>query len=177
MKYSANTKKNYSPNRKMDMRVSYTGFDSHGGAIEKLNNEERLNVLTDGNLSKIEINSVYKKGEKSIDLESYQRMAMKSNPNFVTEKVMNSNKLSKYLTNFIGKKDYRTTEEREYAKCTFNPKFYPKHRRYKTIKARLTNYIQGEQSENTFRDAHLFTSSENVKGIIQTNPSAIRGGS
>lgn len=55
----------------------------------------------------------------------------------LNEKLINSNKLSKYLTGTLGKKDYRTTEQREVDKCTFIPKVYSKHRRCKAIKIKL----------------------------------------
>jgi len=150
-----------------------SGLIPHGGGIEKLNNEERLNILSDPNFSKIDADSVFKKREKSIDL------SMKSNGlnlykrDIVANKLINNNKLSKYLTSFIGKKDFRTTEERELDKCTFNPKIYSKHRRYRTIKAKLTDYIKGEVDIS--EDDYMLSKHENFKIINKNNSSSHRG--
>ena len=61
--------------------------------------------------------------------------SMMNDPDLIS-KIYKSNKLSKYLSKQIGKKDYRTTEERELAKCTFKPKLYPAGKR-KTIKSKI----------------------------------------
>jgi hypothetical protein len=117
----------------------------HGGGIEKLPNEERLNILTAENTPKIEAKATFLQREKSIDLSMNSGHMMNATQDILTKKLICSNKLSKYLTGFIGKKDYRTSEERELAKWTFNPRTYPKHRRYKQIKAKLSPYIKGKK--------------------------------
>jgi len=89
----------------------------HGGALEKLNNEERLNFLSDANLSKIDTYSLNRRAEKSVDLSLRTGALISQNsPDYITNKVISNNMLSKYLTKFIGNRDYRTTEEREYEK-------------------------------------------------------------
>lgn len=59
-----------SPSESNGKGVNYLGVNAtpHGGALEKLNNEERLNFLSDANLSKIDNNSANRRAEKSVDL-------------------------------------------------------------------------------------------------------------
>ena len=71
------------------------------------------------------------------------------NHSMLTEKLINSNKLSKYLTGPLGKKDHRTTEQREVDKCTFNPKVCSKHRRYKAYQRSYYTETSRRTSPNT----------------------------
>lgn len=88
----------------------------HGGGIEKLPNEERLNIQTTENTPKIDSKVAFQQREKSIDLSMNSGNIMNATQDLLTRKLICSNKLSKYLTGFIGKKDYRTSEERELEK-------------------------------------------------------------
>lgn len=123
-----------------------SGLLPHGGSTGKQNNEERLNVLNEGSIAKASARSPCQTIEKSIDLSERSDSEGRHHQQMLTQTLINNNKLSKYLTSFVGKKDFRTTEEREFAKCTFNPKLYPKHRRYKAIKGKLSSYINGIDS-------------------------------
>lgn len=123
-------------------RVWNSGIAPHGGS--GFNNEERLNIQTQQNEPKFEPKASFENREKSIELSVKSGWIKGVNQNMLTQKLINSNKLSKYLTGFIGGKDYRTSEEKEFAKWTFNPRTYPKHRRYKDIKAKLSPYIKGQ---------------------------------
>jgi hypothetical protein len=147
----------------------------HGGALEKLNNEERLNFLSDANLSKIDNNSIHRRQEKSIDLDLRTGTLLdKHSTDMITNKVINNNMLSKYLTKFIGNKDYRTTEERELDKWTFRPKFINK-RKFKNVKGKVAGYIKEEDSQSRTRDIAMFAASENIKSVIQSCHSVGRG--
>jgi len=90
----------------------HTIFAPHGGAIEKQQNEERLNVQTTREM-KIEPKAAFEHREKSIDLSIGSSKNFDGKQIMLTKNLINSNKLSKYLSSFIGGKDYRTTEERE----------------------------------------------------------------
>lgn len=120
-----------------------SGLLPHGDSTGKQLNEERLNVLNEGSVVKVSARSPFQTIEKSIDLSERSDSEGRQHQQMLTQTLINNNKLSKYLTSFVGKKDFRTTEERELAKCTFNPKLYPKHRRYKAIKGKLSSYISG----------------------------------
>lgn len=149
----------------------------HGGALERLNNEERLNFLSDAALSRIDNNSVHRRQEKSVDLDLRSGALLDRNStDFITNKVINNNQLSKYLTKFIGNRDYRTTEERELAKCTFKPKFLNRTK-FKRVKGKLAGYIKEDDSTSRTRDIALFSASENIKSVIQGSHSVGRGGS
>lgn len=131
--------------RNLLKKQTLSSFVPHGVGVEKFYNEERFNTMTDRNLLKTDPTSVFKKREKSVDLSLKSSKASNKYRNLITEKLINSNKLAKYLTEFIGNKDFRTTEQRELDKWTFTPKFYSTHRRYKTIKGRLSNYLKGDE--------------------------------
>lgn len=147
----------------------------HGSALERLNNEERLNFLSDANLSKIDTNSAYRKQEKSIDLDLRSGgMIDRHGTDSITNRIISSNQLSKYLTKFIGNKDYRNTEEREYEKCTFKPKFVNK-KKFKNVKGKVSGYIREKNSTNHDRDQALFSASENIRGFVQSSHSVGRG--
>lgn len=81
--------------------------------------------------------------------------------------------MSRYLTKFIGNKDYRTTEERELEKCTFKPKFVNKHK-YRKVRGKIAGYIKEDTEENRARDIALFRASENVKSVANSH-SMLRG--
>lgn len=152
--------------------VSYA---PHGGALEKLNNEERLNFLSDVNLSKIDNYSVNRRLEKSVDLSLRTgNLLEKNSTDFITKKVINNNLLTKYLSKFIGNRDYRTTEEREYEKCTFKPNFVNKSK-FKNVNSKLSGYINEKDETDRKRDIALFDASENIKNIVQTSHSVGRG--
>lgn len=147
----------------------------HGGALEKLNNEERLNFLSDANMSKIDNHSLHRRQEKSVDLDLRSGALLDRNStDYITNKVINNNMLSKYLTKFIGKKDYRTTEERELDKCTFKPKFINRNK-FRNVKGKVAGYIREEESKERDRDIALFGASENIKSIVHNNLSVGRG--
>jgi hypothetical protein len=110
-------------------------FLPNGSGLEKPHNEERLNVQTSEEI-KFKPKASFDEREKSVDLTMKYGSIISNHRSMFTEKLINSNKLSKYLTGTLGKKDYRTTEQRELDKCTFIPKVYSnsKHRRCKAIK-------------------------------------------
>jgi hypothetical protein len=110
-------------------------FLPNGSGLEKPHNEERLNVQSNEEI-KFEPKASFDEREKSVDLTMKYGSIISNNHSMLTEKLINSNKLSKYLTGTLGKKDHRTTEQREVDKCTFNPKVYSKHRRYKAYPAK-----------------------------------------
>lgn len=122
------------------------GWVPHGEEAEKVNNEERLNIQTEWTPLKNNGKMINRNKEKSIDLSGKSGSYHGWNQNILTAKLLNSNKLSKYLTTFICGKDFRSSEERELDKWTFQPKFFVKHRRYKTIKGKITGYINGEST-------------------------------
>lgn len=93
---------------------------------------------------KIEPKALFDNREKSVDLSIKSSSFLGNSQSLLTQSLINSNKLSKYLTGFIGKKDFRTSEQRELDKCTFNPKFYAMHRRYKAIKTKLSPFKSGK---------------------------------
>ena len=146
-------------------KQGYSGIAPHGGSIERVNNEERLNFMSEANMSKIDARSVFRTREKSIDLSMKCNQAGSFQQNVMTNKLMETNNLSKYLTGFIGNKDFRTTEERELDKCTFNPKFYPNHKRYKSINSKLSPYIKGDYIElaKNSKNYHSITCSQGFK--------------
>ncbi|CAI2379575.1 unnamed protein product [Moneuplotes crassus] len=146
----------------------------HGGALERLNNEERLNFLSEANLSKID-SSANCRQEKSVDLD-FRSGAMldRNSADFITNRVIHNNQLSKYLTKFIGNKDYRTTEERELDKCTFKPKFVNK-KKFKNVKGKVSGAIKEKDHKSRERDIALFSASENIRGAIQSSQSVSRG--
>ena len=131
--------------RAMLKKQALSGIAPHGGSIERVNNEERLNFTSDTNRSKINSKDLFRKREKSIDLSMQSNQFRSFQQNVVTNALIKSNKLHKQATGFIGSKDFRRSEERELDKCTFNPKSFNHHSRFKTIKARLSDYIKGEQ--------------------------------
>ena len=152
--------------------VSYA---PHGGALEKLNNEERLNFLSEVNLSKIDTNSVNRRVEKSVDLSLRTGTLLeKHSSDFITKKVISNNLLTKYLSKFIGNRDYRTTEEREYEKCTFKPSFVNKSK-FKNVNSKISGYINEKDATDRKRDIALFDASENIQNIVQTSHSVGRG--
>jgi hypothetical protein len=103
-----------SPSEEKSIGNLFTHAPPHGGALEKLNNEERLNFLSDANLSKIDNSSLHRRQEKSVDLDLRSGVPIdRHSSDMITNQVISSNMLSKYLTKFLGNKDYRTTEERE----------------------------------------------------------------
>jgi len=147
----------------------------HGGALERLNNEERLNFLSDANLSKIDTNSAKRRNEKSVDLDFRSGAMMDRNTtDFITNRIINNNQLSKYLTKFIGNKDYRTTEERELDKCTFKPKFVNK-KKFKNVRGKVSGCIREKNLNSRQRNIALFSASENIKGFVQSSLSVGRG--
>ena len=93
-------------------KVWHSTLIPHGGAFEKPHNEERLHVQSNEEI-KIEPKASFDTREKSIDLTIKSGSILGNSQSLMTQKLINSNKLSKYLTGFIGKKDYRTSEERE----------------------------------------------------------------
>lgn len=98
-------------------KVANSGLVPHGGGAEKLNNEERLNILTDHSPSKFEeTKALFDIREKSIDLSLKSGSFQSGTHDLLSSKLINSNKLSKYLTGIIGNKDFRSSEERELAK-------------------------------------------------------------
>lgn len=136
---SDDTSKDYDGSSKrstMKGNIWNSTFLPHGGGLEKPHNEERLNVQTNEEV-KFEPKASFDEREKSVDLTMKYGSIINNHHSMLTEKLINSNKLSKYLTGTNGKKDYRTTEQREVDKCTFNPKVYSKHRRCKAIKIKL----------------------------------------
>lgn len=149
---------------------------AHGGALEKLNNEERLNFLSEANISKIDgMNSLNRRAEKSVDLSFRTgNLLDRNSTDFITNKVISSNLLTKYLSKFIESKDYKSTEEREYEKCTFKPNFENKNK-FKNVKSKLAGYIKDSDAEDINRNIALFSASENVKGIVQSRQSIGRG--
>ena len=150
-------------------------YAPHGGALEKLNNEERLNFLSDVNLSKIDNMSINRRAEKSVDLSIRTgNLLEKHSADFITNKVISNNLLSKYLTKFIGSRDYRTTEEREYEKWTFKPNFVNK-KKFKNVNSKLSGYINEKDETDRKRDIALFDASENIQNIVQTSHSVGRG--
>jgi hypothetical protein len=159
---------NKSPSENNDRNLNYlfNSHASHGGALERLNNEERLNFLSDANLSKIDNNSVHRRQEKSVDLDLRSGAILGNDTNYITSKVISSNMLSKYLTKFIGNKDFRTTEEREYAKCTFKPRFVNK-KKFKNVNSKVSGMINEEDLGSRSRDIALFNASENIKNVVQ----------
>lgn len=100
-------------------------------------------------------------------------MQDRNSTDLITSKVINNNLLSKYLTKFIGNRDYRTTEEREYEKCTFNPKFINKGK-FKNVDSKLSNYINEKEVTARRRDIALFGASENIQNFVKTSRSAGR---
>ena len=145
----------------------------HGG--ERGSNEERLNFLSDANLSKIDNVSLNRRAEKSVDLTLRSGGLAEHPSELITSKVISNNDLSKYLTKFIGNRDYRTTEERELEKCTFRPKFVNKHK-FKNVKGKLNGYIQDERIKGRAKDIALFSASENIKTVVNSH-SILRGNS
>jgi hypothetical protein len=117
------SKKNQSPHKlntpldreKFKGRVWGSGVAPHGGATG-FNNEERLTFQTVHNQPKFEPQASFEQREKSVELSVKSGQLSSVGKNMLTEKLINSNKLSKYLTGFIGGKDFRTTEERELQK-------------------------------------------------------------
>lgn len=136
-------------------------------------NEERLNFLSDANLSKIDNMSIGRRAEKSVDLTMRSGGLLDHPSEMITSKVISNNTLSKYLTKFIGNRDYRTTEERELAKCTFRPRFVNKHK-FKRVKGKVAGYIKEEGSHSRVRDIALFAASENIKSVVSSQ-SIMRG--
>lgn len=149
---------------------------AHGGALEKLNNEERLNFLSEANISKIDgMNSLNRRAEKSVELSFRTGNFLDRNStDFITNKVISSNLLSKYLSKFIESKDYKSTEEREYEKCTFKPNFVNK-KKFKNVNSKLAGYIKENDAEDKNRNVALFSASENIKGLVQSRQSIGRG--
>lgn len=134
--------KEYNSSRKRSLfrgNIWNSAILPHGGALEKPHNEERLNIQNNEQI-KIEPKASFDNREKSVDLSIKSGSIIGNSQSLLTQSLINSNKLSKYLTSFIGKKDFRTSEERELDKCTFNPRFYAMHRRYKAIKTKLSPY-------------------------------------
>lgn len=159
---------NRSPSETNDRNLNnlFTSHAPHGGALERLNNEERLNFLSDANLSKIDNHSLHRRQEKSVDLDIRSGVLMGGDTDYITSKVINNNMLSKYLTNFIGNKDFRTTEEREYAKCTFKPNFVNK-KKFKNVNSKVSNIINEDDKGSRSRDIAMFNASENIKSVVQ----------
>ena len=93
---------------------------------------------------------------------------------FITNRIINNNQLSKYLTKFIGNKDYRTTEERELDKCTFKPKFVNK-KKFKNVRGKVSGCIREKNLNSRQRNIALFSASENIKGFVQSSLSVGRG--
>lgn len=159
---------NRSPSETNDRNLNnlFASHAPHGGALERLNNEERLNFLSDANLSKIDNYSLHRRQEKSVDLDIRSGVLMGNETDYITSKVINNNMLSKYLTNFIGNKDFRTTEEREYSKCTFKPNFVNK-KKFKNINSKVSEIINEDDKGSRSRDIAMFNASENIKSVVQ----------
>lgn len=99
--------------REIMKRYSNSGLMPHGGAIQKPHNEERLNIQSDGITPQIETKESFHNREKSIDFSMKSNSVIGQTQDLFTQRLIDNNRLSKYLTGFIGKKDYRTSEERE----------------------------------------------------------------
>ena len=132
------------------------GLIPHGEEAEKVNNEERLNIQTESSPLKQENQMLYRSKEKSIDLSWKSGSYLYGNHNILTAQLLNNNKLTKYLSNFIGGKDFRPTEERELEKWTFKPNVFVNHRRYKTIKGKISGYIHGENSHEKPKNVSIY---------------------